>query len=189
MLSYKNIPEMLDQIENIALSNDQIENKTGFKVVTYTTILDQYVAGDKSIEKLIFNNSDKFICLILSDQYRGHYVACHLDSNNQFNIYDSYGMGVTKILKFSPFSNNKCAGLDIFYVMCKNSGIKYISNQYQHQRFNSNKEIYMTCGFHSILRLKFHQYDNKEFHDFITSMKNVCPDYVALLMIIILFKE
>lgn len=188
MLNFRTIPEMLDVVENIALSDIQIKEKTGYNVITYNTIIDEYINGMQTVSLMIEKLGNGFICLIEQEQGRGHYICVYLHSNGKLQVYDSYGLGVSKILKFSPYSLAKSVGLDIFNLICKNSRIEMDSNIYQHQRFNNVKEKYMTCGFHTIVRLKMYEYTNKQFHDFINSLEGVKTDYVTLLMSYLLFK-
>ena len=101
MLSFKSIPEMLDNVENIALGDGMIEEKTGYSVVTYNSIIDSFVNGMKTIDSLVSSYGNAFIVLVEASEGVGHYMAIYFHSNGKLIVYDSYGMGLTKILKYS----------------------------------------------------------------------------------------
>ncbi len=162
----------LKQLENYALSDKDIYDLTGKKLVVYTDLYKYDNIFD------VFGEDNFFICLLLSEPNHGHYICLiNYPKEKKILYFDPYGKykPEDELYKWQDLKNLKKLNEDseILVKMLKDSGCKIVYNLGHFQK--DNKGI-STCGRHSGTRAIFSGLSQSEYNKL---MKKIIKDGLA----------
>lgn len=125
------------------------------------------------LKNINVSDYDYIISIILDKHNFGHYVIFIKTINNNWELYESYGMSLPELLRTFNYSGIRISEDDIY----KTFGNNLKKNNIKHQ---SKKLDITTCGMHISNRYYWKHLDNNKYNEFMRSVNSNLDNFVIL---------